>query len=316
MEGHPLPRSSARRPVLPILHLNEFKIAGPTVLGRAPEADVLALLRGHGYAPVVVAGDDPRRVHRDFATALDSAHAQIRAIQDAARAGTAHEAGTPAWPAIVLRTPQGWTGPHEVAGTPVEGTFRSHQVPLAGVRENPEHLAQLQRWMRSYRPEACFDPRGSLVPELAALAPDGDLRMGALPHANGRVLVALDLPEPTAYAREVTRPAATRAESTRALGELLRDICSRNAAAANFRLFDLMALQGTTTTPLDMVVLNECSRYHLVLNALRRARRLAPGARALEHHCEAQLLRHQDYIRQHFEDMPEVRDWTWPESVA
>ena len=596
--------------VLPILHLNEFKIAGPTVLGRAPQDDVLALLRGHGYAPRVVAGDDPRTVHRDFAAALDGAHAEIRAIQQAARDGSAHATGTPPWPTIVLRTPKGWTGPHDVDGTPVEGTFRSHQVPLAGVRENPEHLAQLERWMRSYRPEACFDPRGSLVPELAALAPNGDLRMGALPHANGgRVLVALDLPEPAAYALDAARPARTRAESTRQLGELLRDVYTRNAASANFRLFspdetnsnrlgavfevsdrmlrdarasdehvtphgrvmevlsehncqgwlegylltgrhgffatyeafamvsasmaiqhakwlehgrrlqwrdpvaslnvlltstcwrndhngfshqgpglidtmislsgevvrvylppdancllwtadhclrsrdyvnlvvidkqpqlqylgidaarehcargasewewagnaigreesdvvlacigdvptqetiaaaallrehvpelrfrvvnvvDLMALapagvhphgmprerfetlfgettdvvcafhgyaralhqllhgrpnasrfhvhgyteQGTTTTPFDMVVLNEMSRYHLVLNALRRARRLAPGARALEHHCEAQLLRHQDYIREHFEDMPEVRDWTWPEHVA
>jgi xylulose-5-phosphate/fructose-6-phosphate phosphoketolase len=595
--------------VLPILHLNEFKISGPTVLGRAPQDDVLALLRGHGYAPRVVAGDDPRVVHRAFAAALDAAHAEIRAIQQAARAGTAHTTGTPPWPAIVLRTPKGWTGPHEVDGTLVEGTFRSHQVPLAGVRENPAHLAQLERWMRSYRPDALFDAAGALRPQLAALAPAGDLRMGALPHANGgRVLQALDLPDPAAYAREVARPAATREESPRALGEMLRDVYARSAEAHNFRLFcpdetnsnrlgsvfevedrmlrdarasdehvtphgrvmevlsehncqgwlegylltgrhgffatyeafamvsasmaiqhakwlqhgrdlrwrapvaslntlltstcwrndhngfshqgpglidtmislsgsvvrvylppdancllwtadhclrsrdyvnlvvidkqpqlqyldidaarehcargasewawagnaigreesdvvlacigdvptqetvaaaallrehvpelrfrvvnvvDLMALapaevhphalsrerfeglfgettdvvcafhgyaralhqllhgrpnagrfhvhgyseQGTTTTPFDMVVLNECSRYHLVLNALRRARRLAPGARDLERHCEAQLVRHHAYIREHFEDMPEVRDWTWPERV-
>jgi xylulose-5-phosphate/fructose-6-phosphate phosphoketolase len=596
--------------VLPILHLNEHKIAGPTVLGRVPEEDLIALLRGHGYAPRIVCGDDPRRVHRDFAAALDGAHAEIRAIQAQARAGDGDGGadGTPRWPAIVLRTPKGWTGPHVVDGHPVEGTWRSHQVPLAGVRENPEHLAQLERWMRSYRPEARFDAGGTLVAELAALAPDGDLRMGALPHANGgRVLEPLDLPDPAAHALEVSSPAAARAESTRALGELLREIYRRNpdsfrlfcpdetnsnrlgavfadedrmlrdarpddehvsphgrvmevlsehncqgwlegylltgrhglfatyeafamvsasmaiqhakwlqhgrelawrapvaalnvlltstcwrndnngfshqgpglidtmismsgsvvrvylppdancllwtadhclrsrdyvnlividkqpelqyldidaarehcargagewawagnalgdeeadvvlacigdvptqetiAAAALLRehvpelrfrvvnVVDLMAVtpaavhphalsrdrfealfgettnvvcafhgyaralhqllhgrphaerfhvhgyseQGTTTTPFDMVVLNEMSRYHLVLDALRRARRIAPGARALELHCEAQLLRHHAYIREHFEDMPEVRDWTWPQAAA
>jgi xylulose-5-phosphate/fructose-6-phosphate phosphoketolase len=595
--------------VLPILHLNDYKIAGPTVLGRAPEEDLLALLRGHGYAPRIVAGDDPRRVHRDFAAALDAAHAQIRAIQQDARAGLGPASGTPRWPAIVLRTPKGWTGPRDVDGTPVEGTFRSHQVPLAGVRENPDHLAQLERWLRSYRPEERFDDGGRLVPELAALAPDGDLRMGALPHANGGlVLEPLQLPHPAAYALPVARPAGSRAESTRQLGELLRDVYVLNEAQRNFRLYcpdetnsnrlgavfqvedrclrdarpgdehvsphgrvmevlsehncqgwlegylltgrhglfatyeafamvsasmaiqhakwlqhgrdlswrapvaslnvlltstcwrndnngfshqgpglidtmismsgsvvrvylppdancllwtadhclrsrdyvnlvvidkqpqlqyldvdaarehcalgagewawagnslgredadvvlacigdvptqetiaaaallrehvpelrfrvvnvvDLMAVapaevhphgmsherfetlfgqttnvvcafhgyaralhqllhgrpnasrfhvhgyseQGTTTTPFDMVVLNETSRYHLVLNALRRARRIAPGALALERHCEAMLVRHHAYIREHFEDMPEVRDWSWPEQV-
>jgi xylulose-5-phosphate/fructose-6-phosphate phosphoketolase len=593
--------------VLPILHLNEYKIAGPTVLGRAPEEDLLALLRGHGYAPRIVAGDDPRRVHRAFAEALAASHAEIRAIQAAARGGDGPDGGTPRWPAIVLRTPKGWTGPHAVDGVRVEGTNRAHQVPLAGVRENPEHLAQLERWLRSYRPEERFDAGGALVPELAELAPDGDLRMGALPLANGgRVLVALDLPDPAAYALAVAAPATTRAESPRRLGAFLREVYARNDAAANFRLFspdetssnrlgdvfsdqdrmlrdalggdehvsphgrvmevlsehncegwlegylltgrhglfatyeafamvsasmaiqhakwlqharelawrapvaslnvlltstcwrndhngfshqgpglidtmislsgevvrvylppdancllwtadhclrsrdyvnllvidkqpelqyldadaarehcargasewewagnaigreeadvvlacigdvptqetiaaaallrehvpelrfrvvnvvDLMAMapahvhphgmsrerfealfgetaevvcafhgyaralhqllhgrpnagrfhvhgyseQGTTTTPFDMVVLNEMSRYHLVLNALRRARRLAPGARALEHHCEAMLVRHRAYIREHFEDMPEVRDWAWPD---
>jgi xylulose-5-phosphate/fructose-6-phosphate phosphoketolase len=595
--------------VLPILHLNEYKISGPTVLGRAPEEDVLTLLRGHGYAPRIVAGDDPRSVHRDFAAALDAAHAQIRAIQHEARSAGAPAAGIARWPAIVLRTPKGWTGPREVDGVQVEGTFRSHQVPLARVRENPEHLAQLEHWLRSYRPEERFDEAGALVAGLAALAPAGDLRMGALPHANGgRVLEPLDLPDPAAYALDVARPAGTRAESTRQLGELLRDVHARNAEAANFRLFcpdetnsnrlgavfevedrmlrdarsadehvsphgrvmevlsehncqgwlegylltgrhgvfatyeafamvsasmaiqhakwlqhgrelswrapvaslnvlltstcwrndhngfshqgpglidtmislsgsvvrvylppdancllwtaehclrsrdyvnlmvidkqpelqyldadaarehcargasawdwagnaigreaadvvlacigdvptqetiaaaallreyvpelrfrvvnvvDLMSIapaevhphgmsrerfeelfgettdvvcafhgysralhqllhgrpnagrfhvhgyseQGTTTTPFDMVVLNECSRYHLVLNALRRARRIAPGALALERHCEAMLARHHVYIREHFEDMPEVRDWTWPQQA-
>jgi xylulose-5-phosphate/fructose-6-phosphate phosphoketolase len=594
--------------VLPILHLNEHKISGPTVLGRAPQEDLLELLHGHGYAPVVVAGDDPRQVHRVFAAVLDSAYAEIRAIQQDARSGSGDAAGTPRWPAIVLRTPKGWTGPREVDGIPVEGTFRAHQVPLAGVRENPAHLAQLERWMRSYRPEACFGTDGALVAELAALAPEGDARMGALPAANGGlVLEPLDLPDPAAYAVPVTHPATTRAESTRKLGDLLRDVYVRNPA--NFRLFspdeahsnrlgsvfevenrmlrdarpgddhvsphgrvmevlsehncqgwlegylltgrhglfatyeafamvsasmaiqhakwlqharqlqwrapvsslnvlltstcwrndnngfshqgpglidtmismngsvvrvylppdancllwtadhvlrsrdyvnlvvidkqpelqyldidaarehcargagewewagnalgredadvvlacigdvptletiaaaallrehvpelrfrvvnvvDLMSIapsevhphgmsrdrfqalfgdrsdvvcafhgyaralhqllhgrphadrfhvhgyseQGTTTTPFDMVVLNEMSRYHLVLEALRRARRIAPGALALERSCEAMLVRHHAYIREHLQDMPEVRDWTWPEPVG
>jgi xylulose-5-phosphate/fructose-6-phosphate phosphoketolase len=594
--------------VLPILHLNEHKIAGPTVLGRVPEEDLLALLRGHGYAPRIVAGSDPRQVHRDFAAALDGAHAEIRAIQhDARNGGSGSSAGTPRWPMIVLRTPKGWTGPREVDGIRVEGTSRSHQVPLAGVRESPTHLAQLERWLRSYRPHERFDSDGALVAELAALAPEGGLRMGALAQANGgTVLVPLELPDPRDHAIDVPAPATVRAASTRRLGELLRDVyvanpdnfrlfcpdetnsnrlgavfadedrmlrdarpgdehvsphgrvmevlsehncqgwlegylltgrhglfatyeafamvsasmaiqhakwlqhgrelawrapvaslnvlltstCWRNdnngfshqgpglidtmismngsvvrvylppdancllwtadhclrsrdyvnlvvidkqpelqyldvdaarehcrrgagewawagnasgceqadvvlacigdvptqetiAAAALLRehvpelrfrvvnIVDLMTVmppavhphamsgdrfeelfgettdvvcafhgyaralhqllhgrpnagrfhvhgyseQGTTTTPFDMVVLNEMSRYHLVLDALRRARRIAPGAHALEQHCEAMLVRHHAYIREHLEDMPEVRDWTWPAAL-
>ena len=592
--------------VLPILHLNEAKISGPTVLGRVPEEDLLALLRGHGYAPRVVAGDDPRAVHREFAATLDGAYAEIRAIQAAARAAGAGDAGTPPWPAIVLRTPKGWTGPHEVDGVARRGHVQiAPGAARAGARE-PRAPRPARALAAQLPPRRRFDAAGALVPELAALAPDGDLRMGALPLANGgRVLEPLELPDPAAFALEVTRPAGTRAESTRQLGELLRDVYARNEDARNFRLFspdetnsnrlgpvfdvsdrmlrdarpsdehvspqgrvmevlsehncqgwlegylltgrhgmfatyeafamvsasmaiqhakwlqhgrelswrapvaslnvlltstcwrndhngfshqgpglidtmipmsgsvvrvylppdancllwtadhclrsrdyvnlvvidkqpelqyldidaarehcargasewewagnsigredadvvlacigdvptqetiaaaallrehvpelrfrvvnvvDLMALaprsvhphalsheyfdelfgdstdvvcafhgyaralhqllhgrpnagrfhvhgfseQGTTTTPFDMVVLNEMSRYHLVLNALRRARRIAPGAAALEHHCEAQLVRHHAYIREHFEDLPEVRDWTWP----
>ena len=170
--------------VLPILHLNEAKISGPTVLGRAPAGDVESLLRGHGYAPRMVAGSDPRAVHRDFAAALDASVAEIDAIQREGRDGGL-ERGVPRWPAIVLRTPKGWTGPREVDGVPIEGTFRAHQVPLPAVRENPEHLAQLEAWMRSYRPQERFDSSGALVERLAALAPRGERRMGSLPQANG-----------------------------------------------------------------------------------------------------------------------------------
>jgi xylulose-5-phosphate/fructose-6-phosphate phosphoketolase len=220
--------------VLPILHLNEAKISGPTVLGRAADEDIASLLSGHGYECRFVAGSDPPQVHADFAATLAGCRAQIAAIKESARGG--NSSGRPRWPAIVLRTPKGWTGPKEVDDVPVEGTFRSHQVPLKGVRDNPDHLAQLEAWMRSYRPDECFDEDGRLVPELAALAPRGDKRMGATPHANGgRRLVSLEIPDPSAYALEVERPGRDRAESTRQLGELLRDLYSANPE--NFRLF-------------------------------------------------------------------------------
>lgn len=222
--------------VLPILHLNGYKIAGPTVWGRAPDDEIASFLRGHGYAPVFLEGDDPMDMHRRFSAVLEQAYADIRAIQRAARAGGT--VARAAWPAIILRTPKGWTGPKVVDGVAVEGTFRSHQVPLAGVRENPAHLALLEAWLRSYRPEELFDAAGRLRADLAALAPADDRRMGANPHANGgRLTVPLDLPDTRDYALPVAAPARERHESTRALGKLLRDVFRRNAAAANFRLF-------------------------------------------------------------------------------
>ena len=221
--------------VLPILHLNEFKISGPTVLGRASEEEIAALLAGHGYAAHFVGGTDPRAVHRDFAATLGECRAAIAAIQGAARA-----AGTSQlrWPAIILRTPKGWTRPKVVDGVQVEGTFRAHQVPLGRVREDPEHLAMLEEWMRSYRPREHFDEAGRLRGAAATVAPRGEQRMGATSYANGgRRLVPLAIPEPADYALAVASPGTERAESTRRLGELLRDVYRENAAAANFRLF-------------------------------------------------------------------------------
>jgi len=222
--------------VLPILHLNGYKIANPTVLGRSADDDVRHLLEGHGYEVHFVEGDEPRLVHQAFAATLDACYERIRAIQREAREQGVP--GRPRWPAIVLRTPKGWTGPGVVDGLPVAGTFRSHQVPLAGVRSDPAHLAMLEAWMRGYEPATLFDAAGGLVPELADLAPRGDRRMGSNPHANGgRVLVDLDLPDFRDYARPIARRGAEHHETTRPLGTMLRDVFVRNAGAANFRLF-------------------------------------------------------------------------------
>ncbi len=222
--------------VLPILHLNGYKIAGPTVLGREEDERIHQLLSGHGYDVHFVTGEDPMQMHAAMASTLDTCYAKIRWYQEQAR-----EHGftrRPAWPVIVLRSPKGWTGPKEVNGRQVEGTFLAHQVPLADVKTNPAHLNLLEEWMRSYHPEEVFDEGGRLIPELATLAPMGDRRMGANPHADGgKLLVDLDLPPFTDYAVEVTRPATERHESTRQLGKLLRDTFTRNAEQQNFRFF-------------------------------------------------------------------------------
>jgi xylulose-5-phosphate/fructose-6-phosphate phosphoketolase len=222
--------------VLPILHLNGYKIANPTVLGRKSDDQIRQLLEGQGYAVWFVEGDEPAHVHQALAAALDACYARIRDIQQTARRDGVHDC--PRWPALVLRTPKGWTGPAVVNGQPVEGTFRAHQVPLTDVRADPEQLAMLDTWLRGYGPDDLFDAAGRLVPELAALAPAGDRRMGANPHANGgKVLAALDQPDFRDYALPVSQPASERHESTRQLGVWLRDIYRRNAHQANFRLF-------------------------------------------------------------------------------
>jgi xylulose-5-phosphate/fructose-6-phosphate phosphoketolase len=220
--------------VLPILHLNGYKIANPTVLARIPEVELVKLLEGYGWRPLVVSGDDTELVHRALAAALDDALDAIATAQHAARIDGATE--RPQWPMIVLRTPKGWTGPKEVDGLRVEGTWRSHQVPVTGVRESPAHLRILEEWMRSYRPEELFDEDGRLVPELAELAPRGDRRMSANPHANGGLLLHdLELPDFRAYAVPVDEPGTTSSEATRVLGGFLRDVIARNGD--NFRLF-------------------------------------------------------------------------------
>jgi xylulose-5-phosphate/fructose-6-phosphate phosphoketolase len=222
--------------VLPILHLNGYKISGPTVLGRQSHDEVRALLDAHGYDVHVVAGHEPEQVHRDLAACLDRCVDSIRSIQGSAR--TSGFTGTPRWPAIVFDTPKGWTGPAVVDGVRVEGTFRAHQVPLANVRDDPEHLRLLEEWLRSYRPDELFDENGRPVPDLAAHAPGGDRRMGSNPQANGGHRTRdLALPDWRAYAVEVASPGSSRRESTHQLGELLRDVYRANDATADFRLF-------------------------------------------------------------------------------
>jgi len=221
--------------VLPVLHLNGYKIANPTVLARISRQELRALLEGYGHAPRFVEGDDPEALHQALAAALDASLDEIAAIQQRARAGDGER---PRWPMIVLRTPKGWTGPKEVDGLPAAGTFRSHQVPLAKLAENPHHLTQLEDWLRSYRPEELFDDDGRLVDELRALRPEGERRMSASPHANGGLLLRdLELPDFRDYAVEVERPAATASEATRVLGKWLRDVMRANAGARNFRVF-------------------------------------------------------------------------------
>ncbi len=222
--------------VLPILHLNGYKIANPTVMSRMADEDIRALIGGHGYEVRFVCGDDPAAVFQQFAATLDWAHDTIRAIQTEAR--THGFQGQPRWPAIVLRTPKGWTGPDVVDGIPVSGTFRSHQVPLSGVKQDPAHLQILEKWLRSYNPDQLFDRAGKLVPELAELAPTGDRRMGANPHANGgKLLVDLKLPDPHLFELPIASPGGSWHENTRPFGTFLRDVFTLNADAKNFRIF-------------------------------------------------------------------------------
>jgi xylulose-5-phosphate/fructose-6-phosphate phosphoketolase len=219
--------------VLPILHLNGYKIAGPTVLARIPREELTSLLRGYGWEPAYVDEVDPAAAHQRMAAVLDETLSDIRQIQKRARAGQSGE--RPRWPMIVLATPKGWTGPREVDGHQVEGTYRSHQVPL-GEMNSPEHIRMLESWMKSYQPELLFDDRGRLRSELAALAPAGDRRMGANPKANGGLLLRnLHLPDFRGYAVEVPTPGARDAEATRVQGELVRDVIRENPRT--FRVF-------------------------------------------------------------------------------
>src|SRR6266404_2696394 len=222
--------------VLPILHLNGYKIANPTILGRMTDEELTNLFTGYGWKPYFLEGHEPDHMHQLMAGSLDHMVEEIRSIQEEARSN--QNAKVPAWPMIVLRTPKGWTGPKTVDGKPVEGTWRAHQVPVADLKEKPEHVKILEYWMRSYRPEELFDQSGKLVQELAELPPAGNRRMSANPHANGGLLMRdLVMPDFRKYAVEVSKPGTEVAESTRVLGKFLRDVMKLNSESKNFRVF-------------------------------------------------------------------------------
>jgi xylulose-5-phosphate/fructose-6-phosphate phosphoketolase len=222
--------------VLPILHLNGYKIANPTILGRMSDDQLTKLFTGYGWKPYFLEGHEPDQMHQLMAVTLDHIVEEIRGIQSDAR--QSKKASLPEWPMIVLRTPKGWTGPKVVDGKPVEGTWRAHQVPVSDPQHKPEHLRILEDWMRSYRPEELFDERGKLVPDLADLPPKGNRRMSANPHANGGVLLRdLVMPDFRKYAVKVETPGSKLAESTRVLGGFLRDVMKLNMESKNFRVF-------------------------------------------------------------------------------
>ncbi len=272
--------------VLPILHLNGYKIANPTVLARIPEAELRALMEGYGHHPYFVTGDDPAAVHQQMAAVLDSVIEEIQEIQQSARRGGGPP-DRPRWPMIVLRTPKGWTGPKEIDGKPVEGTWRSHQVPMGEVRTNTNHRQALEDWLRSYRPEELFDDDGALVPELAALPPRSHRRMSANPHANGGLLLRdLAMPDFRDYAVDVPAPGATDGEATRVLGAFLRDIVVANRD--NFRVFG-----PDETASNRLSALFEATPKTWLERQLPTDENLAPDGRVMEvlseHQCQGWL---------------------------
>ncbi|RAN81265.1 phosphoketolase [Bacillus sp. SRB_336] len=274
--------------VLPILHLNGYKIANPTLLARIPERELLQLFRGYGYEPIVVAGDEPEPMHRAFAAALDRAIRRIRRIQRTARQAPASAASRPRWPMLILRSPKGWTGPKELDGKPVEGTWRAHQVPLPHP-ERPEQLQMLEQWLRSYRPQELFDGDGRFREEFAALAPTGQRRMGANPHANGGTLLKpLLMPDMRGHAVQLDGHGTVRAESTRVLGQWLREVMALNLPHANFRLF---GPDETASNRLDDVY--EASVKTWLDRTVAYDTDLSPDGRVMEvlseHQCEGWL---------------------------
>lgn len=262
--------------VLPILHLNGYKIANPTVLARISHDELEALFMGYGYEPLFVEGADPRQMHQLMASALDKAHGKIAEIQRQARSRGFSD--RPAWPMIIFRSPKGWTGPREVDGKKTEGTWRSHQVPLAKLAEVPAHLGILEEWLKSYRPWELFDESGSLRPELRELAPKGERRMGANPHANGGLLLKdLNLPDFRQYAVEIGIPGTVTAESTRTAGLYLRDVMKLNAQERNFRIFGPDETESNRLSP----VFEETDRV-FTGDILASDMQLSPDGRVME----------------------------------
>ncbi|HEX3471474.1 MAG TPA: phosphoketolase family protein [Silvibacterium sp.] len=273
--------------VLPILHLNGFKIANPTILARIPQVELEALFRGYGYKPFFITGDDPETMHQEMAALLDVAYDEIRAIQKKAR--TTGDLTRPIWPMIVMRTPKGWTGPKVVDGKPVEGTWRAHQVPFSQLREKPEHLKLLEEWMRSYKPEELFDEHGQFRDEFGDIAPKGQLRMSMNPHANGGLLLEpLRLPDFANYEVKTPAPGAVDAEATRVLGYFLRDVMKFNMSARNFRVF---GPDETASNRLEAIY--EASKKRWLAETEEVDENLDPEGRVMEvlseHMCEGWL---------------------------
>ncbi|MEP6503999.1 MAG: phosphoketolase family protein, partial [Betaproteobacteria bacterium] len=273
--------------VLPILHLNGYKIANPTILARIPRAELVELLHGYGWEPLIVEGHEPAPMHDAMAGALDACVERIRAIQHAARVEGA--TGRPRWPMIVLASPKGWTGPKTIDGRPNEGTFHAHQVPLSDPRVNPAHLAQVEAWLRSYRPEELFHPDGRLKEEIAALAPSGRRRMGANPHANGGLLLRdLHLPDFREYALVVSQPGIAGPGDTHVLGKFIRDVAAFNETARNFRVFG-----PDETLSNGLEALFEETERQWQGETLPGDEHLAPSGRVMEmlseHQCEGWL---------------------------
>jgi xylulose-5-phosphate/fructose-6-phosphate phosphoketolase len=273
--------------VLPILHLNGYKISNPTILARIDHEELDQFLRGCGWSPIFVAGDEPERMHQLMAAALNRAVDDIGRIQSGARDAGRRE--RPRWPMIVLASPKGWTGPKRVDGLPVEGTFRAHQVPISDPAARPEHLELLEEWLRSYGPEELFDDRGALKPELAALAPRGERRMGANPHANGGLLLRdLRMPDFQEYAEDVAAPGTIGRGDTHVLGAFLRDIIELNCEQRNFRVF---GPDETISNGLD--ALFEATWRQWDATTLPTDEYLAPTGRVMEvlseHQCEGWL---------------------------
>jgi len=273
--------------VLPILHLNGYKIANPTVLARIPREELESLFVGYGYRPYFVEGSEPKAMHQLMAATLDTVSAEIRLIQQRARAEVNTE--RPRWPMIILNSPKGWTGPREVDGKPAEGSWRSHQVPFGELATKPDHLKLLEEWMRSYQPEQLFDESGALKAELAALAPTGNRRMGANPHANGGALLKdLRLPDFRDYAVTVAEPGVTAAESTRVMGSFLRDVMKLNREARNFRV-----VGPDETASNRLGALFEVTDRAWVAERLAGDDHLAPDGRVMEilseHTCQGWL---------------------------
>ncbi|WP_025040639.1 phosphoketolase family protein [Nitrosospira briensis] len=273
--------------VLPILHLNGYKIAGPTLLARISHEELESLLMGYGYEPYFVEGSDPELMHQTMAVTLDVVIGKIRAIQQEARSNGVTTYAR--WPMIVLRSPKGWTGPEEVDGKKVEGFWRSHQVPFAEIGSKPWHLKLLEDWMKSYKPEELFDDKGTLVPELAALAPQGERRMGANPHANGgQLLKDLEMPDFRDYAIAVPTPGSVVGEATRETGKFLRDVMKLNLDSRNFRV---MGADETSSNRLG--ALFEVTARTWVAQILPEDEHLSPDGRVMEilseHTCQGWL---------------------------